>query len=480
MVNKKTKNNHNNKDNIMAHNKTNRKKQRGMLNRVIWIVAFVFMFYVPQLIYLLAGDKLASDSKDNREKLQKPEFAFENIESFPSLYEDYYNDNLPFRDELVKLNNNLEYWLLNDSASDRVLLGKNNFMFYKDNNDENPVAISTGSWLFTEEELAVIADDLKNTESVLKMQGVEFVLYIAPNKETVYIDYFPDYYNHDIKETATTQLVSYLRENTDIRVVFPREELTEAARSSEKKLYQELDTHWNYLGAYIGAKYLLEELDLSIPEIDTLDISENNRDTGDVANILNVTIKSGNSDFLVDGYTDRKPKLKFSQNNYICESTNSKADKRKLFVCRDSYFEYMYDYIGSQFNDAYYVHRDLFNEQQIFSYDADVFVYETVERSVKQLMNFEINSVTYDAEDLGDGTTKLVFKPTIEGTKLDYVSIYTADSLTQKSRIVQELKSIDGAYIIVPNDKPTETYVYVYGDENGEQQLDSISIRWGN
>ena len=52
-----------------------------------------------------------------------------------------------------------------------------------------------GTNLFTEGELTQIAAQLTVTAEWLEKQGSEFVLFIAPNKETVYgEDYLPAYY----------------------------------------------------------------------------------------------------------------------------------------------------------------------------------------------------------------------------------------------------------------------------------------------
>ena len=55
----------------------------------------------------------------------------------------------------------------------------------------------------------------------------------------------------------TDQIVEYLKTNTDIRVVYPYEELMRfKEKYPDEPLYYHLDTHWNELGAYIGAKAL--------------------------------------------------------------------------------------------------------------------------------------------------------------------------------------------------------------------------------
>ena len=80
-----------------------------------------------------------------------------------------------------------------------------------------------GYWnLFTDEQLKTIADNLMSSKKVLENMGIEFILYIAPNKETIYKKEIPDYYELKSKTTCTDQLIKYLKENTDIRIVYPK------------------------------------------------------------------------------------------------------------------------------------------------------------------------------------------------------------------------------------------------------------------
>ena len=151
------------------------------------------------------------------------------------------------------------------SSSDKVVIGNHGWLFYK--GDTNPVEQSMGYWnLFTDEQLKTIADNLMSSKKVLENMGIEFILYIAPNKETIYKKEIPDYYELKSKTTCTDQLIKYLKENTDIRIVYPKAELLQAkSEEPDRLLYHKLDTHWNYAGAYIGAISLAKELGLNMP-----------------------------------------------------------------------------------------------------------------------------------------------------------------------------------------------------------------------
>ena len=95
----------------------------------------------------------------------------------------------------------------------------------------------------------------------------KFIFFLAPNKETIYREKLPESETVVTDETEAFQLINYLKEHTDISVVWPYEELMEAKADGGMWIYSKLDTHWGNPGAYIGAKALAEELGVEMPEL---------------------------------------------------------------------------------------------------------------------------------------------------------------------------------------------------------------------
>lgn len=54
---------------------------------------------------------------------------------------------------------------------------------------------------------------------------------------------------------AVKQIVDYLREKTDIPIIYPKERSN--LLDSGYELYYKTDSHWNQIGGYIGARSLL-------------------------------------------------------------------------------------------------------------------------------------------------------------------------------------------------------------------------------
>ena len=60
---------------------------------------------MPNIIYNLFYDKFDHNNYDNRVLDQKPNLSFYNLSEYPNLYDKYFNDYIPFRNELIQLKN---------------------------------------------------------------------------------------------------------------------------------------------------------------------------------------------------------------------------------------------------------------------------------------------------------------------------------------------------------------------------------------
>lgn len=276
---------------------------REDIRQKVWIITFFLLICGVHLLWLAVGNHMDAENYENRESAERPVFSIHKIEEFPSAYEAYYNDHLPFRNGLIRLNSEIEYYIFQSSSNQNVIKGKDGWLFYNSSVDDNPVETYKGMNLFTEEELVRIKDNLLHTNSVLEERGIEFVLFIAPNKERVYAEKMPDYYGAPAEWYRTRQLITYLEENTDIRIVYPYEKLQEAKEKYQKQLYYRLDTHWNYGGGYIGSCALAEELGVSMTPLEELTVTETEPTICDLADMINMRKQlNTDRDFILAGY----------------------------------------------------------------------------------------------------------------------------------------------------------------------------------
>ncbi len=362
--------------------------------RIIILIAYVLIICLSGIIWFFVKSSLDSENYENRELAPRPLLAPDTYDTFSSDYTAYFNDNLQFRNYLVSLNSAIDYFCFGRSSNSKVIIGKDNWLFYASVGDGDPISCYKGTNLHTEEELSEIAQNCVNQRDFVESLGKEFVIFIAPNKERIYPEYMPERYGKPAENYATLQIYNYLKENTDLRVVYPYTDLMDAKDKLTDNIWFKTDTHWNFIGGYIGASALMRELNIDMPLIysDSIHINTVEETSGDLAGMLNLSkqLCFADSEYTVDGY-DRHDSERSGYDFFGLWSYHAtNADPRTIYVIRDSFSSHMADYIGSQFSESYLRHIDTYTYDDLTDHNPDIVVYETVERYADGLGTFSI------------------------------------------------------------------------------------------
>lgn len=359
----------------------------------IILAAFIVLICCPHFIWIFVEKYADSTNRENRELAARPEFSLDNYGVYSDEYDNYFNDHIPFRDYLIALNFMTDYFVFDSYKSDRAVIGKELWFFFTDVSYDDPIGCYLGTNLLSEEELRAIADNCIAQRDFLAEQGKEFIIFIAPNKERIYYEYMPEEYGLPAERYRALQIVEYLRDHTDIRVVYPYEELMEAKNTLAQNIYYKTDTHWNYIGGYVGAVALLEEMGIELPSVTDERITINSGEVfyGDLIDILGTPRLSifADNEYRVTGYDKHNVQILESDYNlYLYQAEN--ADPRKLYVIRDSFAIPMAGYIVSQFNDSCLRHNSTYTFDDFETYDPDIVVLECVERRILWLGTFSM------------------------------------------------------------------------------------------
>lgn len=360
----------------------------------IILMAFIVIICFSWLLWIFLEKYVDATNYENRELAARPRLTVDNYKTFPAEYNSYFNDNIPFRNSLVTMNAAIDYFIFHKSTSDDVIVGDDSWLFYKRVDDGDPISCYNGTNLMTEDELQAIALNCIRQRDFLAKQGKEFVIFIAPNKERVYYEYMPEQYGEPSDTYQALQVINYLRENTDLRIVYPYEELMEAKKHTNYNIWYKTDTHWNWIGGYVGGAALMKELGIEMPSIDSeqIEISVGDKKSGDLAGMLNLKkqLKFADTEYLISGYDAHNMQTIEEDFNTVYSYTATNADPRKIYVVRDSFSSHMAPYIGSQFSETYLRHRATYSYDDFVNQNPDIFVYETVERLLFGLASFSI------------------------------------------------------------------------------------------
>lgn len=369
----------------------------------IYMVILTILILIPVVLYAVIGKYLDSSTadKENRVMTEMPTLANTQISEFPTLFDAYMNDNLPYKNYLVTINSMADYYLFNTSSSDDVIVGDKGWLFYvgHENNDEDPLADYEGTNLYSIDELEIIAENMINARDFLASQGKEFVVTIIPNKSRVYSEYMPDMCGDVSQECRLNQVYQYLSENTDLTIVSPYNDIVSYKEAHpEIQLYFKYDTHWNNFGAYVAAQSISRVWGFEMPDLDTVEQVYVDSDTYDLARMINLGDYLKEDAPIATAYSGHMARVEIQSDGMSFTGTvdQGTADARKLYIIGDSFSALLFPYLACHFNssksDMYYN----YNYSSLESYDPDVVVFECVERYLNNMLHFSIeNGVVY-------------------------------------------------------------------------------------
>ena len=344
----------------------------------IIIIIFMAFLILPNILYLIFKNSTDLNNYENRELYEFPGFSLNNITSFPMNFENYFNDNLPFKNEIRKIRSELLYKVFNIGSNSRVIVGDDGWLFYNGvaANDGDSIADYRKTSKYTLKEMQIFKDSLLKTNEELKKKNKSFYILVVPNKENVYSDKLEAVIKRSNNELSRTEsLIKYLKNETELNIIYPKEQLINNRINGDT--YFKYDTHWNKYGAYLGMMALMNEIDNSYvsPEIKI----SYNKYSGDLSK-MNMSLSNVHDEPIIDNfYDDSNVICKIIDNYEYCANEEAKYNKTIVFV-GDSFREMIKPFISKLFTKSIIIHRNNYNQNLIDNYNADIVIYETVER----------------------------------------------------------------------------------------------------
>lgn len=363
------------------------------LFHILRITIFILLISIP-FIAGITGTK-SETTAENRKLNKQPDFNIKSWQSFPKEYENYFADTFAFRIQLIRLHNFINIIVLRSSPRSNVIIGKNNWFFF---NSEGP---QQQEKYFTENDLAIIFDNLEKTSNVLTGQGIKFYLFVTPNSQSIYPENMPPYLNSG-KESRLDKLIAHLKHNhSSVSIIDPRSEIKEG--KTQYLTYRKFDTHWNDYGAFLAYQKLLNTISSDFPDVKPYELK----------NFSISYKKTANTDLLgmlaINGYSEEQaPTLslkngalarqtivscKYKPNCEKIRTTVNNSTLPKLLMYRDSFSNHLVPFIGEHFSDALFVWSYKTKRLDLVEQKPDIVIYQVVERNLaelkKQQLSFE-------------------------------------------------------------------------------------------
>ena len=281
----------------------------------------------------------------------------------------WFSDHFFLRQELISLNNRISAVLFNTSGEESVIIGKEGWLYFESTLDDY-----TGRNPMTDKELSAAAHNLELMAQFCREQGKDFVFIIAPNKNSLYPQFMPDF-GVVAHERDAQKLLSRL-ENTPIIDLFS------AFEKESEILYFRTDSHWNSKGAALAADLINRKFGKDTAYF-TAPYSYRNDYTGDLFTMIYPAFSGDETQPYYGGKLDFRYTGKATKPDSITLLTES--DKGgNLLVYRDSFGNLLYPYLADSYGSVRFSRSTSYD----LTPEADHVVVELVERNLDYLISY--------------------------------------------------------------------------------------------
>ncbi|MCM1048416.1 MAG: hypothetical protein NC433_08325 [Clostridiales bacterium] len=321
------------------------------------------------------GDSAEADAEANAEsEPAKQEDTAAHNENFFAAARNNLNgfiERLFLRDGMIKLNEEFTMFMTGGRyiGSTQLLLGKNNWLFYKREDDGQPIWDYMGINKYSDNDLIAIVLNLTETRNYFRELGIDFYVITVPNKEIVYAEYMPDTIIRVDEVSRGEQVANYIKEKTDLVYLYPKQAFQDV--KDRHQVYYTTDTHWNQKGAFVGLQEIFKEAYGTYADLDSVEFKIHTDEyAGDLAMIGNVTDK-----YDIDTV-------------YVFDSKTANPSQYRdevAIIVGDSFSGFLSIVAEGYYKEVHWIDISQFTMDMVAKYDADVIIWETGERRMDVL-----------------------------------------------------------------------------------------------
>ncbi len=343
---------------------------------IAYVVVVALLCLVPSVGLLVGGSEVSSDSN----AAPAPQLVRDDGSVNFNVMADagaWFDDHFAFRNEWVTAAAAVE-GAFGVSSNESVVSGTDGWLYYGDSVDD-----FRGVNQLSDRALYDIAHTMKLVQTHALGKGARFAFVIAPNKNTLYGQNMPYYYQTRVGETNLDRIGAFLDAEgvnyVDARALF---------EARDDVLYHSRDSHWNNEGAALVADALMTELGqehesyVGAPATTRVDF------VGDLDKMLFPSAPTPEAEV----YFDDEPAFE-----YVTEGVQSNFDPRiatasgadatgSLVMYRDSFCNSLLPFMAEGFGQAYFSRGVPYQLAiDLDAHDADALVIERAQRFMRDM-----------------------------------------------------------------------------------------------
>lgn len=174
--------------------------------------------------------------------------------NFQEKFEKRYNYSMGMHRTGIRLNNQLNFWMGEQSST--IVVGKENNLM-----DPAYIASYLGKDFLGKDSIERECERIQQLQSLLKQNGIEFFIVIAPNKSRIYKEHIPDFYHPEKRIPGNYEHYIEGFKKHDINHINVQEWFEQAKDTSRYPLFTNLGVHWSVYGGLLFTDSLLNYIE---------------------------------------------------------------------------------------------------------------------------------------------------------------------------------------------------------------------------
>lgn len=379
--------------------------RKSISRDIIVVMIFFVSISVPILGMVFNLDYLPKHN-ENRELAKFPSFKLEIkvLRSYSKDFTKYFNDYFGFRSAFLRLNFLIRHNLFRESPSRKVVVGKDDWLFYT---GEGSIEDYRGITHFDDKTLRALANSYELKREWLSNKGIRYLLVLVPNKETIYGEWMPDYLYKIRNRSGLDEFIDYMKIHTKLDIIDLRKIFLE--NKTRERLYHKTGTHWNDYGAFLAYQEIMKPISKWFPKAQANPLTEYSIKRKEVEG-SDLAVVIGGVDFLteqiitLEPYKQKKAKIADFNPSWTYKNKYQKPYAMeqediylpRVLVFHDSFFTTIVQYLAEKSQYSVYTwqswNKDTPITEMININRPDIVIEEKAERFLKyETDEFKIN-----------------------------------------------------------------------------------------
>ena len=286
----------------------------------------------------------------------------------------YYEKHFAFRPQFIDTDARIQSKLFAVSNLDTVTVGSSDWLYYSSTLDDY-----LGRNTLSQREINGIVHNLGLVQEYVESQGSQFLFMVAPNKNTLYPENMPYYYDVKASDEHNRDLLHKALADSEVNYL----DLFSLFQSQDETLYFKQDSHWNNKGALMVYNASLDALEKRHDDYSAAEEKRVKDHYGDLAKMLYPAAQQAEYDYeyAIDAsYSYVTPTKSVEDPLIITENPSASGS---LYMYRDSFGNSLLPFFANAYENARFTKSKPINVAlDNMNGMADTVIFEIVERNV--------------------------------------------------------------------------------------------------